>query len=75
MLADHGITDVRVISTEGRLTDHYNPADKTVNLSEAVYCGAQRRRRGRSGPRVRPRRAARHRLQHAASFARPWCRP
>lgn len=37
MLADHGITDVRVISTEGRLTDHYNPADKTVNLSEAVY--------------------------------------
>jgi uncharacterized protein len=37
MLADHGIYDVRVISTEGRLTDHYNPADKTVNLSEAVY--------------------------------------
>jgi Zn-dependent membrane protease YugP len=37
MLADHGITDVRVISTPGRLTDHYNPADKTVNLSESVY--------------------------------------
>ncbi|NJN49956.1 MAG: zinc metallopeptidase [Polaribacter sp.] len=37
MLADHGITDVRVISTPGRLTDHYNPKDKTVNLSEAVY--------------------------------------
>ena len=37
MLADHGITDVRVISVEGQLTDHYNPADKTVNLSEAVY--------------------------------------
>lgn len=37
MLADHGIRDVRVISTPGRLTDHYNPADKTVNLSEAVY--------------------------------------
>lgn len=37
MLADHGIRDVRVISTAGRLTDHYNPADKTVNLSEAVY--------------------------------------
>jgi len=37
MLADHGITDVTVISTPGRLTDHYNPADKTVNLSEAVY--------------------------------------
>ena len=37
MLADHGIRDVRVISTPGRLTDHYNPSDKTVNLSEAVY--------------------------------------
>jgi len=37
MLNDHGIYDVRVISTPGRLTDHYNPADKTVNLSEAVY--------------------------------------
>nr|WP_322623130.1 zinc metallopeptidase [uncultured Flavobacterium sp.] len=37
MLHDHGIYDVRVISTQGRLTDHYNPADKTVNLSEAVY--------------------------------------
>ncbi|UFH36013.1 zinc metallopeptidase [Flavobacterium acetivorans] len=37
MLADNGIRDVRVISTPGRLTDHYNPMDKTVNLSEAVY--------------------------------------
>nr|WP_298004813.1 zinc metallopeptidase [uncultured Flavobacterium sp.] len=37
MLHDHGIYDVKVISTPGRLTDHYNPADKTVNLSEAVY--------------------------------------
>ncbi|MFV8370811.1 zinc metallopeptidase [Flavobacterium sp. LB2P74] len=37
MLADNGIRDVRVISTPGRLTDHYNPVDKTVNLSEAVY--------------------------------------
>lgn len=37
MLADHGISDVKVISTSGRLTDHYNPVDKTVNLSEAVY--------------------------------------
>ena len=37
MLNDHGIYDVKVISTPGRLTDHYNPADKTVNLSEAVY--------------------------------------
>lgn len=37
MLADYGITDVKVISTPGQLTDHYNPMDKTVNLSEAVY--------------------------------------
>ncbi|MDB5235766.1 MAG: hypothetical protein JWR44_2759 [Hymenobacter sp.] len=37
MLADHGITDVRIISAEGRLTDHYNPTDKTVNLSNGVY--------------------------------------
>ena len=37
MLADHGITDVRIESTDGKLTDHYNPATKTVNLSEGVY--------------------------------------
>ena len=37
MLADHGIYNVKVISTPGRLTDHYNPMNKTVNLSEAVY--------------------------------------
>lgn len=37
MLRDNGIYDVRVISTSGMLTDHYNPANKTVNLSEGVY--------------------------------------
>lgn len=37
MLRDHGITNVRVISTAGHLTDHYNPANHTVNLSEAVF--------------------------------------
>ncbi len=37
MLADHGIRDVKVVSVKGRLTDHYNPKDKTVNLSESVY--------------------------------------
>lgn len=37
MLNDNGIYDVKVISTPGRLTDHYNPKNKTVNLSEAVY--------------------------------------
>ena len=37
MLADHGIRDVKVISTDGQLTDNYNPTNQTVNLSEAVY--------------------------------------
>ena len=37
MLSDNGIYDVKVISTPGRLTDHYNPKDKTINLSESVY--------------------------------------
>jgi len=37
MLSDNGIYDVEVISTQGQLTDHYNPKNKTVNLSEAVY--------------------------------------
>ena len=37
MLHDNGIYDVRVISTPGQLTDHFNPIDKTVNLSESVY--------------------------------------
>ena len=39
MLHDKGITDVAVTSIEGRLTDHYNPATKTVNLSREVYYG------------------------------------
>jgi Zn-dependent membrane protease YugP len=37
MLVDHGIRDVKVISVRGSLTDHYNPKNKTVNLSESVY--------------------------------------
>ncbi len=37
MLRDNGIYDVKVVSTPGHLTDHYNPATKTVNLSEPVY--------------------------------------
>lgn len=37
MLRDNGIYDVQVISTPGQLTDHYNPQNKTVNLSEVVY--------------------------------------
>ena len=39
MLRDNGITDVQIVSIDGKLTDHYNPETKTVNLSEAVYHG------------------------------------
>lgn len=39
MLHDHGIRDVRVVSVAGQLTDHYNPATKTVNLSDPVFHG------------------------------------
>ncbi|WP_185871506.1 zinc metallopeptidase [Blattabacterium cuenoti] len=37
MLEDHGIHDVHVLSSEGELTDHYNPMNKTINLSENIY--------------------------------------
>ncbi|WP_342647124.1 zinc metallopeptidase [Mucilaginibacter sp. CSA2-8R] len=37
MLRDHGINNVQVISVEGQLTDHYNPENRTVNLSDDVY--------------------------------------
>ncbi|MBG0781178.1 MAG: zinc metallopeptidase [Bacteroidales bacterium] len=39
MLYDNGITDVRVLSAEGSLSDHYNPVNKTINLSREVYEG------------------------------------
>jgi len=37
MMADNGITDVKIGSVNGQLTDHYNPANKTINLSDSVY--------------------------------------
>jgi Zn-dependent membrane protease YugP len=37
MLRDYGIRDVKVVSVKGRLTDHYNPVNKTLNLSASVY--------------------------------------
>ncbi len=40
MLHDNGIYDVRIIQVDGQLTDHYNPLDKTVNLSYDVYTGS-----------------------------------
>jgi Zn-dependent membrane protease YugP len=39
MLKDNGIYDVKIISVEGELTDHYNPINKTINLSRNVYIG------------------------------------
>lgn len=40
ILRANGITDVTIVQTAGNLTDNYNPTNKTLNLSEAVYCGA-----------------------------------
>ncbi len=63
MLADHGITDVRVISVGGQLTDHYNPADKTVNLSDDVFHG-----RNAAAAAVAAHECG-HAVQHAKAYA------
>ncbi len=63
MLADNGIYDVKVISTPGRLTDHYNPQNKTVNLSEAVYS-----ERNAAAAAVAAHECG-HAVQHANSYA------
>ena len=62
MLADHGITKVRVISTPGKLTDHYNPKDMTVNLSPDVYEG-----RNISAAAVAAHECG-HAVQHATAY-------
>ena len=62
MLADNGIRDVKVISTPGQLTDHYNPADKTVNLSEGVY-----NQRNASAAAVAAHECG-HAVQHAKAY-------
>jgi len=62
MLADHGIRDVKVISTPGRLTDHYNPLDKTVNLSESVF-----NQRNASAAAVAAHEVG-HAVQHATAY-------
>lgn len=62
MLADHGINDVKVISTPGMLTDHYNPANKTVNLSEGVY-----NQRNASAAAVAAHECG-HAVQHAQAY-------
>ncbi len=63
MLADNNITDVKVISVEGQLTDHYNPELKTVNLSPDVYYG-----RNAAAAAVSAHECG-HAIQHARSYA------
>jgi uncharacterized protein len=62
MLYDNGITDVKVISVEGSLTDHYNPLNKTVNLSQEVYLGRN----------VASTAVAAHECGHAVQHARAY---
>jgi Zn-dependent membrane protease YugP len=63
MLRDHGITDVRVESVKGQLTDHYNPVNKTINLSQEVYNG-----RNISAVAVAAHECG-HAVQHAEAYA------
>jgi Zn-dependent membrane protease YugP len=62
MLADHGIYEVKVISTPGYLSDHYNPGNKTVNLSHDVYHG-----RSVSAAAVAAHECG-HAVQHATAY-------
>lgn len=62
MLRENGIYDVRVQSVEGMLTDHYNPQDKTVNLSSDVYYG-----RSVSAAAVAAHECG-HAVQHATAY-------
>jgi Zn-dependent membrane protease YugP len=63
MLHENGIYDVRIESVPGQLTDHYNPADKTVNLSPEVYSG-----RSISSAAVAAHECG-HAVQHAKAYA------
>lgn len=63
MLHDNGIYDVKIGSIEGQLTDHYNPADKTINLSPEVYNG-----RSISSAAVAAHETG-HAVQHAKAYA------
>jgi len=62
MLHDNGIFDVKIISTAGKLTDHYNPVNKTVNLSESVY-----NQRNASSAAVAAHEVG-HAVQHAQAY-------
>jgi len=63
MLSDNGIYDVEVISVPGQLTDHYNPKNKTVNLSDAVY-----HQRNAAAAAVAAHECG-HAVQHAKAYA------
>jgi Zn-dependent membrane protease YugP len=63
MLHDNGIYDVKVISVQGFLTDHYNPLEKTVNLSPEVYAG-----RSISAAAVAAHECG-HAVQHATAYS------
>ncbi|HRC90460.1 MAG TPA: zinc metallopeptidase [Bacteroidales bacterium] len=63
MLRDHGIFDVRIESVPGKLTDHYNPLNKTVNLSPEVYKG-----RSIASAAVAAHETG-HAVQHATAYA------
>ena len=63
MLRDNNIFDVRIMSVEGQLTDHYNPTDKTVNLSPDVYHG-----RSVSAAAVAAHECG-HAVQHAVAYS------
>ena len=63
MLRDNGITGVKIESVEGQLTDHYNPVDKTINLSREVYEG-----RSISSAAVAAHETG-HAVQHAKAYA------
>jgi Zn-dependent membrane protease YugP len=63
MLADNGIHDVKVMSVAGQLSDHYNPANKTVNLSEGVFNG-----RSAAAAAVAAHECG-HAVQHATAYS------
>ncbi len=63
MLRDYGIFDVKVVSVEGHLSDHYNPLNKTVNLSPEVYSG-----RSISAAAVAAHECG-HAVQHSTAYA------
>lgn len=63
MLRDNGIMDVRILSVQGQLTDHYNPENKTINLSPDVYNG-----RSISSAAVAAHETG-HAIQHAKAYA------